>query len=104
MDEDIKIFAQRANFSRHIEIGIMTADGKSVAQPLTMVPHDAHMYTQPAFRLPHDAAQNLIDDLWRMGFRPSDGTGNAGQLAATQAHLNDMRALAFKKLAVDIPK
>jgi hypothetical protein len=43
-----------------------------------------------------DEAQSLIDELWVIGLRPSEGTGSAGALAATQRHLEDMRALVFK--------
>ena len=50
-----------------------------------------------------DAAQALADDLWRAGFRPTAGKQSEGQVAATQAHLADMRALAFAKLNVSQP-
>lgn len=39
----------------------------------------------------------LIDDLWTAGLRPTEGAGSAGALAATQRHLQDMRALVFDK-------
>lgn len=38
-------------------------------------------------------AQQLMDELWRIGLRPTEGSGSAGSLAATQEHLKDMRAL-----------
>lgn len=34
------------------------------------------------------AAQQLMDDLWRAGLRPTEGAGSAGSLAATQKHLD----------------
>lgn len=40
--------------------------------------------------------QQLMDELWRSGFRPTEGTGSAGSLAATERHLADMRHLVFK--------
>jgi hypothetical protein len=43
----------------------------------------------------------LIDALWTAGLRPTEGHGSTGQLAATERHLEDMRALAFK---LDMPK
>lgn len=51
----------------------------------------------PTFRLSMDEAQTLMNDLWNCGLRPSEGTGSAGALAATQKHLEDMRTLVFKK-------
>lgn len=43
-----------------------------------------------------------MDALWRFGIRPKD-VGTPGHLAATQAHLADMRALVSKQLDVTLP-
>ena len=43
-----------------------------------------------------ESAQALMDQLWDCGIRPTEGTGSAGALAATQKHLEDMRKIAFK--------
>lgn len=51
--------------------------------------------TEPTFSLSDDRSQNLMDALWGAGFRPSEGTGSAGAMAAVQAHLADMRRLVF---------
>jgi hypothetical protein len=48
-------------------------------------------------------AQQLMDNLWQCGFRPTEGKGSAGQLAATDRHLQDMRAIAFHSLGVTAP-
>lgn len=48
-----------------------------------------------------DSAQNLMDELWRIGFRPSEGSGSAGSLAATERHLKDMQRIAFRLLEGD---
>jgi hypothetical protein len=40
-------------------------------------------------------AQMLMDELWQCGLRPSEGSGSAGAMAATQEHLKDMRRLVF---------
>ncbi len=48
-----------------------------------------------------DEAQRLVDELWDAGLRPSEGSGSAGSLAATQKHLLDMRMIAFAALARD---
>ena len=50
---------------------------------------------QPSFSLRPTQCQSLMDALWQCGFRPSEGTGSAGALAATQRHLDDMRKLVF---------
>jgi hypothetical protein len=41
--------------------------------------------------LPTEVAQNLMDELWICGLRPSEGTGSAGSLKATENHLKDMK-------------
>lgn len=48
-----------------------------------------------------EAFQSLMDELWREGFRPKD-IGTAGHLAATQAHLADVRALVSKAYDVKL--
>lgn len=48
------------------------------------------------FVLRESEAQRLMDELWLAGLRPSEGTGSAGALAATQAHLEDMRRLVWE--------
>ena len=35
--------------------------------------------------------QELMDNLWQVGIRPTEGTGSAGSLLATQEHLKDLR-------------
>ena len=57
----------------------------------------------PMMTVPASAAQQLMDDLWLAGFRPTEGTGSAGAYAAVQKHLEDMRHIAFSKLSVPIP-
>ena len=44
-----------------------------------------------------------MDELWRCGLRPSEGTGSAGSLAATERHLKDMQAIAFDLLKRSAP-
>jgi hypothetical protein len=57
---------------------------------------------EPLFRLDYNDAQSLIDDLWQAGLRPSEGTGSAGSLKATENHLKDMQKIAFKLLGDEI--
>jgi hypothetical protein len=70
----------------------------SIAKPLTfeLVRADEPLAIDPTCTMPRDAAQTLIDELWRCGLRPSEGSGSAGAMAATQKHLEDMRKLVFK--------
>lgn len=57
----------------------------------------------PWVTLDRESAQRLMDELWNVGLRPSEGTGSAGQLASTQKHLADFRAIVQKTLDVKLP-
>jgi hypothetical protein len=50
----------------------------------------------PPLHLNQESAQLLMNDLWFLGVKPSDGTGSTGQLEAVKYHLEDMRSLVFK--------
>jgi len=54
------------------------------------------MATPPLLTLAQADAQEFMDELWNAGLRPTEGSGSAGSLAATERHLQDMRALVFK--------
>lgn len=69
---------------------------------LEVVKEDFGIEQAPIARLEPTAAQQLIDDLWRCGLRPSEGTGSAGSFAAQKRHLDDMRAIVAKKLEVQL--
>ncbi len=55
----------------------------------------------PTVTIDKSTAQILMDDLWRCGFRPSEGEGSAGQSAAQQKHISDLREIAFKVLKIE---
>ena len=48
------------------------------------------------------AAQVLMDELWNCGVRPTEGTGSAGSLKATENHLGDMRKIVSSKLEINL--
>lgn len=54
-----------------------------------------------SFSMEPTAVQELFNQLWTLGYRPKDGTGNAGHLAAVQYHLEDMRKLVFQKWGIE---
>lgn len=61
--------------------------------------NEQNLHHPPFLQLDREAGQQLMDELWNVGLRPSEGSGSAGSLAATQRHLDDMRALVFKQKA-----
>ncbi len=74
-------------------------DGRtSAAETLTLVdiPEGA-IDPEPTFRLDTEESQQLMDRLWDIGFRPSEGTGSAGAMAAVERHLKDLQKLVFNR-------
>jgi hypothetical protein len=49
----------------------------------------------PTFFLRTDQVQRLMDQLWTLGFRPSEGTGSAGALKQAEAHIDSLRKIAY---------
>ena len=74
--------------------------GTVVARPLELHQHDKDLICEPFARLDIQAAQQLMDELWQCGLRPSEGTGSAGSLKATQEHLKDMQKIVFKNYEI----
>ncbi len=85
-----------------IELRLWADNGNTVGVvgPLTFTalkPEERDCYRlDPTVLMSRDSAQQLMDELWNVGLRPTEGAGSAGSLAATERHLNDMRALVFK--------
>lgn len=63
---------------------------------------DIGIEVAPSFTMSKEDGQAFIDELWSAGFRPTEGSGSAGSLVATQAHLKDMRAIVGKQLGVEL--
>lgn len=78
-----------------------TRDYRWTAKPLSVekrVDKDRHLPHEP-FIVLEDAKQlqDMFDDLWRLGLRPSARSDEyKAQLETMRGHLDDMRALVFK--------
>lgn len=93
------------SFGEMIDLRLFDPETRSYAKfcALEMVqpkPEDGPVEIPPALRIKKSDAQMLIDTLWDCGLRPSEGSGSAGQLAAVQDHLKDVRSLAERLLAI----
>ncbi|HLP07915.1 MAG TPA: hypothetical protein VK178_07095 [Opitutaceae bacterium] len=85
---------------------LRAARSVAVVQPIVLKAPDTQdwmMEIPAAFDLSPEEAQQFMDELWRVGIRPTEGAGSVGQMAATTRHLEDMRAVAFAKLGVVKP-
>lgn len=80
-------FVQKTLYRRNIEL--MFANQDHVVGYILYERRDYESTTDDQIlSIPVDAAQELMDELWAVGLRPSEGTGSAGALAATQKHLD----------------
>lgn len=68
------------------------------AQPLEFKLLGEAEADKPFLKMSKHNAQILMDDLWECGLRPSEGSGSAGSLKATQNHLADMKKITFHSL------
>ncbi len=71
-------------------------DGRHYVENLTFKPAKEGEYIGETGHLTPEEAQVLMDDLWNCGLRPTEGTGSAGSLKATQNHLSDLQRLVFR--------
>lgn len=103
--EFLEIRAEKAWFRNRVEFMVIQrlANGQSaVGRSITMQTiEEDEALGEPTFSLRYDEAQAMIDELWRVGLRPTEGTGSAGSLAATERHLKDMQAIAMGLLRKD---
>jgi hypothetical protein len=95
MDERVVIRAIMAPWYRGVQF--LIKQGRATAEPIVMKERNEGEIRSPSFELQYEDAQTLMDDLWQAGLRPTEGSGSAGALAATQRHLEDMRTLVFSK-------
>jgi hypothetical protein len=65
------------------------------------VPEEGVRVDDESINIDKTAAQQLMDELWICGLRPSEGSGSAGSLAATERHLADMKKIVFHALKIN---
>lgn len=104
----LKIFISRDRmwgdvFAVRIGTRINESVSWAVAEPVKFRVLDNNaVETDPCLTMSKDDGQAFMDELWNAGFRPTEGSGSAGSLAATQSHLKDMRAIVGKQLGVEL--
>lgn len=111
MQPKYRFYCDLFNFSRFINLNVCTSapygddghDQLMVAQPAVFVTQPADSVVDPSgslLRLSAADGQALMDELWRCDIRPSEGSGSAGSLAATERHLKDMQRLVFEPIGL----
>lgn len=54
--------------------------------------------SEPVVTVGQESLQSLMDELWHLGIRPTEGHGSTGQLAATERHLDHTARLLEQTL------
>lgn len=110
MNKPFEVFAETTFMRRRINIHfVQRMEGNRIATlkaATVEVREESEAITEPALSITNDEAQQLMDSLWSCGLRPTQGSGSAGSLAATERHLSDMRNISnglLKKIGVDLP-
>jgi hypothetical protein len=96
---ELELMAKKEDWSKGISLYARTKDKPfAVAQPVSFVSQPAGYKIEPMLCMSYTEAQKLMDQLWDCGLRPSEGSGSAGALAATERHLKDMQRIVFSNL------
>lgn len=105
MNTDPKIIRlTRETWSRSIGVHLAVRhedNTLSIARAVTLERHEEGtvLPEEPLFSLDDTEAQRLMDELWHLGVRPTEGHGSTGQLAATEKHLDHVSHLLGQTLA-----
>jgi len=102
MKIDTEIRVCRRDYGDHCDVFMFRkgTGNYAVVKSVEFEEVDPSAYIDKSLSISNTSAQSLIDSLWSAGFRPTEGTGSAGSLKATEKHLEDMRKIAFAKLGI----
>lgn len=107
MNDRLYIRASNNMFEESIQLRLRLRTTPGEGLPYTSIPEtvkfrriskdeELSCIPEPNLIIETYAAQELMNDLWNCGIRPSQAKGTAGQLEAVNKHLEDMRTLVFK--------
>jgi hypothetical protein len=99
-EEITRTAADYSHFSRRVDLWFV-GENNTVAE-LIFSQYKEGSYVTPSASLTEIQAQALMDQLWQCGLRPTEGSGSAGSLAATERHLADMRTIVSKCLKTEL--
>lgn len=100
MRKEFRIFAADDIMTDSVVFMFRHASGKPIKPLEFSVDNDIQdgYMVEPTFRLRRDDAQELMQELWRLGYRPNNGESTVAHIDALKYHLEDMRKLAFRKV------
>ena len=84
------------------ELSIYNPEKQIIVDDFTFKEVDPACYIANLPVIPDQMAQQLMDQLWSCGVRPSGELDSIGHKDALQSHLNDMRRIVSAELDVDL--
>ena len=106
-DNLTRMFCRRDPFGRpEYEFKILQMSGgrEMTVEKVEFVEAKAGVMLPVFLKLTAHEVQILMDSLWEAGARPSTAVADIAHEKATEKHLNDMRAIAFHGLKMEVPK
>ena len=105
----MKFHAERSFFNGGVGLSMihdamLNNNKMAVAANVVMIEVQDGIPVEPFLKMDYEDAQNLMDELYHCGIRPTDGARSSGSMKATQNHLEDMRAIVATKLNVPFKK
>lgn len=107
----MEFYVDRNPYGRNFELRLAVTGDPSLGDITSIATGVTFVNLEPDFRAPDNAsllslsasdAQTLMDELYRVGIRPTRAEDSAGALAATRSHLKDLQAIAFGVLANEV--
>lgn len=101
---DFEIRARREPFHGLHSIEVLITSGDSIARPLVFERHEGLIHP-PTIDAGYGEAflRAALNCAWEMGMRPDGYEDTRESMKATNAHLQDMRAIAFQKVGAEKP-
>ncbi len=85
-------------------MGFEERDGRRMVMrgEITVTDYEPGSYiSEPTLTFTEDEAQQIMNELWNTGLRPKNGAGAVAHTESLQAHLEDLRTVAFHALKID---
>ena len=104
-DFSIRVMQSSARLGYSIYFDVLDLSERKYLAIVDFTVKEVAPYTPDAtsLRLSQDSAQQLINDLWRVGVRPA-GEHGTNEINALTRHLEDMRAIAADRLKLTLPE
>lgn len=79
-----------------------SSGGVFVAEPLAFREYQTGDISPPTLKIDRQECQELLNELWMHGFRPTTGEIDGREIGAVNRHLSDMRKLVEHSMGVKL--